>query len=99
MSSIVPPAASTAVFLFLFFCRVCSVLLLFPVMLSSGRRAVMPEMKTKRPVASMAVAWEKTPFGWRSFGLLICTLGMTLFLRRDLERISDAELGGETFEH
>src|SRR3569833_1132692 len=70
-----------------------------PTKKPSCRRAVMTEMKTKRPVASMAVAWEKTPFGWRSFGLLICTLGMTLFLRRVLERISDAEFAGETFEH
>jgi hypothetical protein len=27
-----------------------------PAMLPSGRRAVIPEMKMKRPVASMAVA-------------------------------------------
>jgi hypothetical protein len=38
-------------------------------MVPSGRRAVIPEMKTNRPVASMAVACEKTPFGCRSFGL------------------------------
>src|SRR6185503_1136264 len=98
MSSIVPPAASTAAFTFSHTCRVCSVMSPMPAMLPSGRRAVMPEMKTNRPVASIAVAWEKTPFGWRSLGLLICTLGMTLFLRRVLERMGDAELAGEAHE-
>src|SRR6185503_16319727 len=98
MSSIVPPAASTAAFTFSHTCRVCSVMSPMPAMLPSGRRAVMPEMKTKRPVASMAVAWEKTPFGWRSFGLLICTLGMMPFLRRVLERVGDAEFIRESNE-
>ena len=69
-------------------------------MLPSGRRAVIPEMKTNRPVASIAVACENTPFGWRSFGLLICTLDMTDFLHRLLEgSLPDAELAGNPRQH
>src|SRR5450755_2453875 len=85
-SSSTPPAASTAAFTFSQTCRVCSVISPMPAMLPSGRRAVMPDMNTKRPVASIAVAWEKTPFGCRSLGLEICTLGMMFFLRRFLKR-------------
>src|SRR5215472_7363840 len=76
MSSMVPPAASTAALMFSHTWRVCSVMSPMPAMLPSARRAVMPEMKTRRPVASTAVAWENTPLGWRSFGLEIWTLGM-----------------------
>src|SRR6202162_468846 len=81
-SSSVPPAASTAALMFSQTCRVCSVISPVSQMLPSGRRAVMPDMNTNRPVASIAVAWEKTPFGCRSLGLEICTLGMALFLHR-----------------
>src|SRR5262249_30732490 len=69
-------------------------------MLPSGRRAVIPEIKTKRPVASIAVAWEKTPFGWRSFGLEIWVLGMARFLDRFVGKIGgDAEASSEALEH
>src|SRR5215467_12507027 len=81
MSSMVPPAASTAALTFSHTCRVCSVMSPMPAMLPSVRRAVMPEMNTNRPVASTAVAWEKTPLGWRSFGLEIWTFGIRLILR------------------
>ena len=69
-----------------------------PAMLPSGRRAVIPEMKTKRPVASIAVAWENTPFGWRSFGLKICVLGIGT--SSSLERgCRNAKLGSEAVQH
>src|ERR1051325_6647204 len=42
----------------------------------SARRAVMREMKTSRPRASIAVAWEKTPLGWRSLSERICCFGI-----------------------
>jgi hypothetical protein len=45
-------------------------------MVPSGRREVMPEMKTNRPRASLTVAWEKWPFGLLIFSELICCLGM-----------------------
>src|SRR5215831_5969711 len=100
MSSIVPPAASTAALTFSQTCRVCSVMSPTPAMLPSGRRAVMPETNTKRPVASIAVACENTPFGWRSFGLEIWTLGMAFFLRGFIEqRAADTELAREAAEH
>jgi hypothetical protein len=70
-----------------------------PAMLPSGRRAVMPEMKTKRPVASMAVACEKTPLGWRSFGLMIWVLAMAFLPHRFVERNGDAEFAGKAREH
>src|SRR5262245_8434655 len=98
MSSMVPPAASTAAFTFSQTWRVCSVMSPMPAMLPSGRRAVIPETNTKRPVASMAVACEKTPFGWRSFGEEIWTLGMTLVPVRS-ERGGHVQLGGVAFEH
>src|SRR5215468_1151555 len=98
MSSMVPPAASTAAFTFSQTWRVCSVMSPMPAMLPSGRRAVMPETNTKRPVASMAVAWENTPFGWRSFGEEIWTLGMALVPVRG-EREGHVQLGGVAFQH
>src|SRR5215470_8142679 len=104
MSSMVPPAASTAALMFSHTCRVCSVMSPMPAMLPSGRRAVMPETNTKRPDASIAVAWENTPLGWRSFGLEICVLGMMLVLRlvigRFVEQIAvDAKLAGIAAQH
>jgi hypothetical protein len=36
----------------------------------------MPEMKTSRPLASIIVACEKTPLGWRNLSDLIWTFGM-----------------------
>src|SRR5580693_1471963 len=47
-----------------------------PAIEPSVRRAVMPEMKTSRPWASIAVAWENTPLGWRSLSERICCLGI-----------------------
>ena len=47
-----------------------------PAMVPSGRREVMPEMKTIRPRASVTVAWEKWPFGLLIFSELICFFGM-----------------------
>src|SRR5947209_10176537 len=75
-----------------------------PAMLPSRRRAVMPEMKTRRPVASIMVACENTPVGCRSFGLLIWTLGMMRFLvllvGRGVEKRSrNAEIGREAPQH
>src|SRR5215467_1386114 len=104
MSSMVPPAASTAALTFSHTCRVCSVMSPMPAMLPSVRRAVMPEMNTNRPVASTAVAWEKTPLGWRSFGLEICVLGMTLVLGLVVGLLvenarGDAELAGIAPQH
>src|SRR5215469_4909350 len=104
MSSMLPPAASTAALTFSHTWRVCSLMSPIPAMLPSGRRAVIPETNTKRPVASIAVAWEKTPFGWRSLGLVIWVLGMTLVLRllagRFVERPRiDAELAGVAPQH
>src|SRR5262252_509242 len=92
MSSMLPPAASTAALTFSHTWRVCSL------------TSPMPEMNTKRPVASIAVAWEKTPFGWRSLGLVIWVLGMTLVLRlfagRFVERPRiETELAGVAPQH
>src|SRR5258708_19336303 len=100
MSSIVPPAASTAAFTFSQTWRVCSVMSPMPAMLPSGRRAVMPDTNTKRPVASIAVACEKTPFGWRSLGVAIWVLAMMFFLHRCVERhCSDAKFKREARQH
>src|ERR1041384_4215634 len=104
MSSMLPPAASTAALMFSHTCRVCSLMSPTPAMPPSGRRAVMPDMNTRRPFASIVVAWEKTPLGWRSFGLEICVLGMTRVLRLRLRRLVekscvDAELTGVAPQH
>src|SRR5581483_10561068 len=104
MSSIVPPAPSTAAFTFSSTWRVCAVMSPTPAMLPSSWRAVMPEMKTRRPVASIMVACENTPFGWRNFGLLIWTLGMWRFLMlfvwlRVEKRSRNAEVRGEAPQH
>src|ERR1051325_3657107 len=104
MSSMLPPAASTAALMFSHTCRVCSEMSPMPAMLPSGRRAVMPDTKTRRPVASTAVAWENTPLGWRSFGLEIWVLGMTLVLGLlvgwFVEKAgADAELAGVAAQH
>src|SRR5690242_13725287 len=100
MSSMVPPAASTAAFKFSQTCLVCSAISPMPAMLPSARRAVMPEMNTNRPVPSIAVACEKTPLGWRSLGLEIWVLGMSLFLYRRLEWIeSNSEVCCKTRQH
>src|ERR1051325_11568104 len=42
-----------------------------PAMVPSAPRAIMPETNTRRPLASMTVAWEKTPLGWRSRSVMI----------------------------
>src|SRR5690348_9067843 len=104
MSSMLPPAASTAALMFSHTCRVCSVMSPIPAMLPSGRRAVMPETNTSRPVASTAVAWENTPLGWRSFGLEIWVLGMTLVLGLVVDCLVenariDAELASIAAQH
>src|SRR6266849_750174 len=100
MSSIVPPAASTAAFTFSQTWRVCSVMSPMPAMLPSGRRAVMPDTNTKRPVASIAVACENTPFGCRNFGVVIWVLAIALFLHRFVKRsCRDAEFVGTAGEH
>ena len=72
----VPPAASTAAFTFSQTCRVCASISPMPAIVPSGFRAVMPEMNTIRPRASVTVAWEKWPFGLLIFSELICFLGM-----------------------
>ena len=41
-----------------------------------GQRVVMPEMKTSRPRASIMVAWEKCPLGWRIFSETIWVFGI-----------------------
>src|SRR5262245_43121977 len=76
MSSMPPPASSTAALRFSQTCRVCASISPMPAMLPSARRAVMPEMKTSRPRASIMVAWEKWPDGWRIFDEVICFFGM-----------------------
>src|SRR5690606_954576 len=78
MSSIVPPAASTAALMFSQTWRVCSSTSPIPAIVPSALRAVMPEMKTMRPWASMAVAWENTPGGVRSFSLRTSCFDMRL---------------------
>src|SRR5215510_384480 len=78
MSSMPPPASSTAALRFSQTCRVCASISPTPAMLPSARRAVMPEMKTSRPRASIMVAWEKWPDGWRIFDEVICFFGMPL---------------------
>jgi hypothetical protein len=49
-------------------------------MLPSGRRAVIPEMKARRPFASITVAWEKTPIGLRIESVVTSRFGMSGFL-------------------
>src|ERR1700722_4343322 len=61
-----------------------------PAIEPSARRDGMPEMNTSRPRASIAVAWENTPLGWRNFSERICCLGMGLSDR------SAGEGGGPT---
>ena len=41
-----------------------------PAIVPSGLRAVIPEMKTSRPFASITVACEKTPIGFRILSVL-----------------------------
>src|SRR5687767_7234964 len=43
-----------------------------PAIVPSARRATIPEMKTSLPWASMVVACENTPLGWRRRSLMIC---------------------------
>src|SRR6266851_5103025 len=42
-----------------------------PAIVPSARREVIPEMNTSLPRASMVVACEKTPLGWRRRSLMI----------------------------
>jgi len=76
MSSMLPPASSTAAFRFSQTWRVCASISPMPAIVPSARREVMPEMKTMRPRASTIVAWEKWPDGWRIFFDAICCLGI-----------------------
>src|SRR5271165_2833668 len=57
-------------------CCVCTSILPMPAMVPSAHRAVMPEMKTKRPRAAIEVAWEKCPLGLRIFEEVICVFGI-----------------------
>jgi hypothetical protein len=43
----------------------------------SARRAVMPEIKIRRPRASIIIAWEKCPLGSRIFGETISVFGIS----------------------
>src|SRR3954471_1278107 len=70
-----------------------------PAMLPSGLRAVIPEMNTSFPAASTTVAWEKTPLGFRSFGLEISALAIACFLGGDFEREGDVEFSSEAVQH
>src|SRR2546421_2120358 len=54
-----------------------------PAIVPSARRDVMPEMNTRRPRASIMVAWEKWLDGWRIFAEVTCCLGMRCSLMRD----------------
>src|SRR6516162_3647676 len=92
MSSMLPPASSTAAFKFSHTWRVCASTSPMPAIVPSGRRAVMPEMKTMRPRAATIVAWEKWPDGWRIFAEVICCLGMRLLLRGETGRQSAGRL-------
>src|SRR5262245_37385438 len=83
MSSMPPPASSTAALRFSQTCRVCASISPIPAIVPSARRAVIPEMKTIRPRASIMVAWEKWPDGWRIFDEVICFFGMLLSFRAD----------------
>src|SRR3954469_15596161 len=76
MSSIVPPAASIAAFTFSQTWRVCASMSPAPTTLPSLPFATMPEMNTRRPFASMPIAWAKWPDGAGSCGLRISFLGM-----------------------
>src|SRR3954469_19740121 len=78
MSSMPPPAASTAALTFSQTCRVCASMSPTPAIVPSARRAVMPEMKTSRPFASITVACEKTPLGWRNLSDRICCFGIAV---------------------
>src|SRR5262245_26386470 len=80
MSSMLPPACSTAAFKFSHTWRVCASISPMPAIVPSARRAVMPEMNTSRPRASSMGAWEKWPDGWRIFAEVICCLGIRLLL-------------------
>src|SRR4030095_12784077 len=74
MSSIVPPAASTALLMFSHTLRVCASMSPTPAIVPSGRRAVMPEMNTSRPCASTAMGWGKGALGARTRWLAISRL-------------------------
>src|SRR5215831_20025876 len=94
MSSMLPPASSTADFKFSQTCRVCASMSPMPAIVPSGRRAVIPEMKTMRPRASTMVAWEKWPDGWRIFDDMICCLGIRLLLMCERRRRSAGRVCG-----
>src|SRR5262249_6873513 len=87
MSSMVPPAASMEALRFSHTCRVCPSISPMPATVPSGRRAVMPEMNTSRPLASIIVAWEKWPLGWRIFADVICCLGMVFPRRQNISAL------------
>jgi hypothetical protein len=78
MSSMLPPAASTAALMLSQTWRVWASMSPTPAIVPSARRAVMPEMNTSRPFASIAVACENTPLGWRSLSERICCFGMAV---------------------
>src|SRR5262249_56490942 len=93
MSSMPPPASSTAAFKFSQTCRVCASISPMAAIVRCGRRVVMPEMKTMRRRASAMVAWEKWPDGWRIFDDVICCLGIRLLL----DARADLNPTGESF--
>src|SRR5437868_5167239 len=78
MSSIVPPAASTALFRFSHTCFVCASMSPMPAMVPSGRREVIPERNTSLPFASIAIACEKCPEGSRILSVRICCFFIVL---------------------
>src|SRR5215510_4585427 len=62
-SSMVAPAASSALLMFSHACRACSSMSPTPATVPSARRAVMPETNTSLPLASTVIAWERCPTG------------------------------------
>src|SRR5256885_4489290 len=59
-----------------------------PAIVPSARRATIPEMNTSLPLASMVVACEKTPLGWRRRSLVIWRFIERLPLRAGSPRVS-----------
>src|SRR5690349_13995103 len=87
MSSIAPPASSTAALRFSQTWRVCASMSPMPAMVPSARREVMPEMKTILPAATL-MPCEKWPLGWRSFLETICCLLTGRYSLRLLRRFA-----------
>src|SRR6185437_2539236 len=101
MSAGLPPAASAAAFRFSQTWRVCASMSPMPAIEPSARRAVMPEMNSIRPRASIAVAWENCPIGVRNFSEAICCLCMAIlvsFLRLENSSARNPEARAEPLE-